>query len=197
MKDLVVAQDGLGAELDVTLARAASLRVRPKAPVKTAMRLHLVPHRWWPTLPAAALPQGEQSVAFSDLGGPFRKGLIVADGPAGSSALRLVGRYDLDISGEVTLADNPLPASRLDIPEAACLEAWHNPPTASERLFFTAMSPIAMFWPEAAGSNVPKAGTSNLTATTPLASAYGTGFAHGFAPHPFLPALIESPLGGA
>ncbi len=152
----------------MTLARPASLRVRLKAPVKTAMRLHLVPHRWWPALPTAVVPQGEQSVAFSDLGGPFRKGLIVAAGPAGPSTLRIVGRYDLDASGEVTLADNPVPASRLDIPEAACLEPWHNPPTASERLFFAAMSPIALFWPEAAGRNVLKAGVSNLGQPLPL-----------------------------
>ena len=91
------------------------------------------------------MPQGEKSVAFTDLGGPFRKGLIAASGPGESSPLRVVGRYDLDNSGETTLSADAVAASRLDIPEAACLEPWHDTPTAGERLFFAAMSPIALF----------------------------------------------------
>jgi hypothetical protein len=168
VKDLIVVQDGLGAQLDVTLVRPASLRVRLKAPVKAAMRLHLIPHRWWPALPAAVVPQGERSVAFSDLGGPFRKGLIAASGPAESSPPRIVGRYDLDRSDEVTLDADSAAASRLDLPEAACLEPWHDPPTASERLFFAAMSPIALFWRVAADSGPPGTKASDLTPPPPL-----------------------------
>jgi len=167
VKDLVVVQDGLGAQLDVVLMRPALLRVRLKAPVQAAMRLHLVPHRWWPTLPAAVVPQGEKSVEFADLGGPFRKGLIAASGPGESSPLRIVGRYDLDDSGEITLADVAVAATRLDIPEAACLEPWHDPPTASERLFFAAMSPIALFWRKAADNDPPRPKTSDLAPTPP------------------------------
>jgi len=168
VKDLVIVQDGLGAQLDVVIMRPASLRLRLKAPVQAAMRLHLVPHRWWPTLPAAVVPQGEKSVEFADLGAPFRKGLIASSGPGESSPLRIVGRYDLDESGEITLADDAVAATRLDIPEAACLEAWHDPPTASERLFFAAMSPIALFWRKAADNDPPRPKTSDLAPTPPL-----------------------------
>lgn len=119
VKDLVVVQDGLGAQLDVTLARPSALRVKvaagraPSLLVKGAgrsiprsargespARLHLIPHRWWPDLITAAIAEGRDSVEFQGLGGPLRKGLIAASGADRHAPLWVVGRYDLDESGE-------------------------------------------------------------------------------------------------
>jgi hypothetical protein len=176
IKDLVVVQDGLGAQLDVTLARPAVLRVkleparmpsvvmrgvdrviRDRARQPSPSRLHLIPHRWWPTLPTVALPQGEgskevktphsQEVEFRGLGGPLRKGLIAASGPEESSPLRIVGRYDLDQSAEVVITGIKTVTSQFDLPESAGIESWRFPMRASHRLFYAVMSPIALFWP--------------------------------------------------
>ncbi len=80
IKDLVVVQDGLGAQLDVTLARPAVLHVklvparmpslvmrgadrviRDRARQPSPRRLYLVPHRWWPTLPTAVVTQVDRA----------------------------------------------------------------------------------------------------------------------------------------
>ncbi len=147
IKDLIVVQDGLGAQLEVTLGRPAALRVRLETPAKAAMRVHLVPQRWWPTLMTAVVPQGGTSVEFSGLGGPFHKGLIAVSEPKDSSRLRVAGRYDLDRSAEVIISGAEEVASLLDLPEAAGLETWRVPMRASHRLFYAAMSPVALFWP--------------------------------------------------
>ena len=76
----MVIQDGLGAQLDVTLARPAVLRVKleparmPSLVVRGAdrvirdrlrqpspRRLCLIPERWWPTLPTDSLSRAESS----------------------------------------------------------------------------------------------------------------------------------------
>jgi hypothetical protein len=89
-------QDGLGAQLNVTLERPAILRVTlMPAPVRSVVmnahgrklsatrepapaRLYLIPHRWWPALATAVVPPGRSSVEFRGIGGPLRKGLIAA-----------------------------------------------------------------------------------------------------------------------
>ena len=198
IKDMVVVQDGLGAQLNVTLARPATLRVKVKAPRPPSLvrkgaerwyhrqaresaltRLVLIPHRWWPTLPTADLrarrasecvpdtrprrageriedprrnalagASGSYSYEFRNLGGPLRQGLIAAAGPDDASPLRVVGRYDLDQSPEAVITGSAIAASLLDLPEAAGIESWHRGPMrASQRLFYAAMSPIALFWP--------------------------------------------------
>ena len=49
IKDLIVVQDGLGAQLNVTLARPNVLRVELGwSFVMPVVRVHLIPHRWWP-----------------------------------------------------------------------------------------------------------------------------------------------------
>lgn len=146
-RDLIVVQDGLGAQLEVVLSRPGSLRVRLETPARTALRVHLVPQRWWPVLQTAVVPPGGTSAAFPGLGGPLQKGLVAISEPNASSRLRVAGRYDLDRSAEAVLSWDEESASRLDLPEAAGLEPWGEPMRTSHRLFFTAMSPVALFWP--------------------------------------------------
>ncbi len=146
VKDLVVVQDGLGAQLDVTLARPATLTVRLRGPVKEWTRVYLVPQRWWPGLESAKIPAGWRTAEFRRVGGPFRKGLIAATGWEESSPLRIVGRYDLARSAEVVLAGHEMPVTRHDLPEAAGIEPWRFEPSTEERLFYAAMSPVPLFW---------------------------------------------------
>ena len=148
IKDLVVVQDGLGAQLDVTLAKPAKLLVRFRTPVREATRLYLIPQRWWPVLESATVPATWRAAEFRQLGGPFRKGLIAMAGPDASSPLRIIGRYDLDRSTEVDLSGQETPITRQDLPEAAGIEPWRFEPSSEERLFYAAMSPVPLFWPE-------------------------------------------------
>lgn len=148
VKDLVVVQDGLGARLDVTLAKPARLLVRFRTPTETAMRLYLVPQRWWPGLETTTIPAAWRGAEFRHLGGPFRKGLIAREGRDASSPLRIIGRYDLDRSAEVELWGHELTVTRLDLPESAGIEPWRLEPSTEERAFYAAMSPIPLFWSE-------------------------------------------------
>jgi hypothetical protein len=149
VKDLVVVQDGLGAQLNVTLARPSKLLVRLKSAAHAATRLYLIPQRWWPSLETATVPPGWRTVEFSHVGGPFGKGLIATAGPEDASPLRIIGRYDLDRSAEVVLSGNEMPVLRYDLPEVAGLEPWRFEPSTQERLFYAAMSPVPLFWREA------------------------------------------------
>ena len=217
IKDLVVVQDGLGAQLNVTLERPAVLRVKIEAaPVRTVLmsgagrspgpskppapsRLHLIPQRWWPVLVTADVPQGQTSVKFQGLGGPLRKGLIAASGPDDSARLQVLGRYDLDESAEAVVTDAKTTVSQYDLPEAAGIEPWGFPTRISQRLFYAAMSPIALFWP-VIGDNQPPRWTEPSYTLSPIVlrlPAGGTGTVRGFAPHPFLPVLVESRSGGS
>ncbi len=200
IKDLIVVQDGLGARLDVTLARPAKLLVRLKTPAKTAMRLYLVPQRWWPSLETATVPPTWRATQFPRLGGPFRKGLIATAGPGDASPLKIIGRYDLDRSAEVALAGKEMPVLRYELPEAAGLEPWRFEPSTEERMFFAAMSPVALFWRKApfgwpSWLAIPSIVSSALPRLKSAKPA-GDGNARGFAPHPFLPVLLESRTAG-
>ncbi len=200
IKDLIVVQDGLGAQLDVTLARPAKLLVRLKAPATTAMRLYLVPQRWWPSLETATVPATWRATEFRHLGGPFRKGLIATAGPRDDSQLKIIGRYDLDRSAEVVISGNEMPVFRYELPEAAGLEPWRFEPSTEERLFYAAMSPIALFWREAPfgwPSWLPMPSfVSSAVSRLKSTKAAGDGIGRGFAPHPFLPVLVESRTAG-
>jgi hypothetical protein len=216
VKDLVVVQDGLGANLDVTLERPAALRIKfapvparsvvvstpgqkPKGKPPLPTRLYLVPHRWWPTLPAAGVTKGQSSLEFGGLGGPFRRGLIAASGPDESDQLRVVGRYDLGESAEAVITGAAMTASPSDLPEAAGIDPWSFPARASQRLFYAAMSPIAVFWP-AVGDDQPLRFVQSSYPFSPIVlelPSVGTGAVRGFAPHPLLPVLVESRSGGS
>ena len=209
-------QDGLGANLDVALERPAALRIKfapasvrsvvfstpglkPKANPPLPTRLYLVPHRWWPALPAAAVTKGQSSFEFGGLGGPFLRGLIAASGPDDSDQLRVVGRYDLGESAEAVITGVAMAASPSDLPEAAGIIPWSFPARASQRLFYAAMSPIAMFWP-AVGDDQPLRFVQSSYPFSPIVlelPSEGTGAVRGFAPHPFLPVLVESRSGGS
>ncbi len=189
IKDLIVVQDGLGAVLDVTLERPLTLRVRPNVGFDPRSRLRLVPSRWWPELPAADTDPTTGVAEFTDLGGPFRQGLIVA--ASGRDAWRVVGRYDLNDSEEAAIGPSP-PASILDLGEAARLEPWGDPTSPEFRSFYAAMSPIALLWGDPTGEAPFVAAMADFVAN---AREDGVGSARGFGPQPFLPLLIESRAG--
>ncbi len=140
-------------------------------------------------------PPGASTVQFRGLGGPFRKGLIAVSGSEGSSPLRVIARYDLDRSENIAVPRPGEPASRLDLAEAAGIEPWDDPPTAEQRLFYAAMSPIALFWRELADVRSFRSTLSGLLPALYKPGELGT--ARGFAPHPFLPVLVESRSDGA
>ncbi len=110
-------------------------------------RLHVIPHRWWPDLITAAIPEGGESVEFRGLGGPLRKGLIAASGadqraalgsrPVRSWRIKRDRDYPRGQGGRVTVR---LAGSRRN-------PALGGADAPSHRLFYAAMSPIAMFWP--------------------------------------------------
>ncbi len=115
-----------------------------------------------------------------------------------------MGRFDLDESAEVVINGKEAVASRLDLPEAAGIEAWHDTPTEAERMFYTAMSPIALFWPVGAAEKSSASHPLHLARTARLNSSAGksepalkTETARGFSPHPFLPVLLESRAGAS
>jgi len=192
VKDLIVVQDGLGALLNVTLARPAMLRARLGwSSVKPATHFHLIPHRWWPEIVTVSVPRGATSVEFRGLGGPFRKGLIATSGPEESSPLRVIGRYDLDRWENITVIRPGQPASRYDLPEAAGLEPGQEPLTSSVRLFYAAMSPVALFWVEDGDVGPLRVPLAEFIRSFGEPAMQGT--VRGFAPHPFLPVLVRSP----
>ena len=193
-KDLIVVQDGLGADLAVKLERPGVLRVGFDAPAKAPRVLTLVPHRWWPELPTAVIAKGEKSASFSGLGGPLRRGLIVASQDETDTTWRVVGRFDLDVSNESKLSRSAPPASIFDLPEAAGLGSWSGFSQPAERVFYAAISPIALLWPRAPGRLGFPESHGRLSgvriAETPAREA------RGFGPQAFLPVLADSPEGG-
>ena len=199
IKDLIVVQDGVGARVDVKLGKPVTLVVRFASPVAVSTQLYLIPHRWWPSLETATVPARWRATEFRGVGGPFRKGLIATSGPSGSAPLRVIARYDLDVSAEVGLRGSELRLTRLDLPEAVAFDPWRFEPSTEERLFFAVLSPVALFW-----RNAPLGWPSWLAMPPFLARATallkparpGNGVARGFAPHAFLPVLIESRTAG-
>ena len=193
IKDLIAVQDGLGAQLNVTLARPkrCTWSFGWSFVVPAARFPYLIPHRWWPEMMTVPVARGANSVEFPGLGGPFRKGLIAVSGPGKPAALRVIARYDLERHENIVLPRPGQPASRFDLPEAAGLEPPDEPFTSSVQQFYSAMSPIALFW-------VPDGDLGPLR--MPLAerirsvAAHGVhGTVRGFSPNAYLPVLIRSP----
>ncbi|MBX9719018.1 MAG: carboxypeptidase-like regulatory domain-containing protein, partial [Microbacteriaceae bacterium] len=194
-KDLIVVQDGLGARLDVTLEKPVALRVQLDSPAAESLRLHLIPHRWWPELITADAAAGETMATFEGLGGPFRKGLVAASCVDPSTPWRIVGRFDLDASNEAKVdLSETAPSTVIEVDAAAGLEPWSKTHTEAERLFWAALSPVAMFW-DVPATNQPY--VPFLARTGPHASALDTGSVRGFAARAFLPVLVESRSGAA
>jgi hypothetical protein len=130
IKDLIIVQDGLGARLDVTLARPVVLRAQLGwSSIVPMTRYHLIPHRWWPEIMTVSVARGTSAIEFRGLGGPFRKGLIAVSESGESRPLRVVARYDLDRSNIISLPRYGETASRYDLAEAGGLEPWDEPLT--------------------------------------------------------------------
>jgi hypothetical protein len=192
IKDLIVVQDGLGAQLDVTLGRPKVLRVQLGwSSIKPTARFHLIPHRWWPDIITVPVARGADSVEFRGLGGPFRKGLIAVSGAGESSPLRVIARYDLDRHENITLPRPGERASRFDIPEAGGLEPLSEPLTPTVRAFYAAMSPIALLWVPDVDIGPLRLPLDELAKSFASHSVHGA--VRGFSPQPFLPVLIKSP----
>jgi Carboxypeptidase regulatory-like domain len=191
IKDLIVVQDGLGAQLDVTLARPKVLRVRLGwSSIRPTPRFHLIPHRWWPDIITVPVARGADSVEFRGLGGPFRKGLIAVSAAGGLSPLRVIARYDLDRHENITLPRPGDRASRFDIPEAGGLEPLDQPLTPAVRLFYAALSPIALFWVPDVDIGPLRLPLDELVRS--IAAHARHGAVRGFSPNPLLPVLVRS-----
>ena len=82
-------------------------------------------------------------------------------------------------------------ASRLDLPEMAGVEPSREPLTSSVRLFYAAMSPVALFWvPE---GDIGPLGLPLVELVRLFAAHAEHGTIRGFAPNPFLPVLVRAP----
>jgi hypothetical protein len=193
IKDLVVVQDGLGAQLDVALSRPKVLRVELGwSFIVPVSRFYLIPHRWWPEMVTVPVARGASAVEFRGLGGPFRKGLIAVSGSGNESPLRVIARYDLDRSEKITLPRPGKAASRFDLPEAGGLEAADQPLTSAVCHFYAAMSPVALFWvPE---GDIGPLGLSLVQLLRSSAAQSTRGTVRGFSLNPFLPVIVRSPL---
>ena len=211
VKDMIVVQDGLGALLDVTLEKSRSLTVRLGPAMKRPATLHLIPHRWVLAFPTAPVGPGDSAVVFRGLGGPSRRALIAVSGPEPGSLLLCVGRYDLDRSGAVFVSGKPAPTTRGDLPEALGVAPSDKSDLATERAFYTALSPVVLLWADrnvhrvsflerprryASFSETPGTLSATLLKTAPKA-ALATDSARGFGPYAFLPVLLESRAGGS
>lgn len=126
IRNLISVQDGLGAVLDIELGSSLSLHVNCEGAVHARTMMRLVPQQWWFTLPAAVIERGGKRTEFFGLGGPVRKGLIVASDPDESSPWKVVGRFDLDKSSEATVTQKAFPATRADIPESSGFAPWSD-----------------------------------------------------------------------
>ncbi len=134
------------AQLNVTLAPPKRLHVELGwSFVVPSVRIHLIPHRWWPEMITLPLARGADSIEFRGVGGPFRKGLIAVSGPGQSAPLRVIARYDLERHENIVLPRPGQRASRFDLPEAGGLEPLEEPVTSCVQQFYAAMSPIALF----------------------------------------------------
>ena len=216
VKDLIVVQDGLGSVLDVTLDRPRTLRVHPIASsiansqpfampyyqyLETTLRprhvaatfawprLRLIPHRWWPELPIAEIEVVSGAAKFVNLGGPLKKGLIVAE--IEGEAWRVVGRYNLDEATEAVIGLSP-PASSFDVDEAAAFEPWNSLSNPTFRSFYSVLSPVALLWSDPSGDSEFNSAMSDFLAKVRPANM---GSMRGFGSQPFLPFIIESQEG--
>jgi hypothetical protein len=187
----IIVQDGMGARVDMTLDPPETLRIRIERVGRGEMRrVYLVPYRWWPDLFFHDVTDSD--VEISGLGGPFRQGLVLLTSSEKSTDWKIIGSYDLDRSHDVTLS-SVTETSVGTIPEAACLAPWRSNKLEADRLFFSMLSPIALFWPVADARRPERApsGTSSYDATS------SGGGLRGYARGAFLPILIESRDGRA
>jgi hypothetical protein len=161
------------------------------SPTVPAARCHLIPHRWWPEIRTLLLPRGASSVEYRGLGGPFGRGLIAVSGAGESAALRVVGRYDIDLSEEITLPRPGRAASRFDVAEAAGLEPLKEGLSSSARQFYAAISPIPLFW--VPDGEIGSVAFPLVQLVRSMAARGMHGTIRGFAPSPFLPVAISAP----
>lgn len=121
-------------------------------------------------------------MTFSELGGPFKRGLIVVSDDT-REVWRVVAEFDLDESSDVAVSISAGMGQRVfELDEMTCLEAWHGARTKGHQLFYGALSPTCLFWPDVRVADGTPAGTSTV---------------RGFGPNPFVPVLVERREGGA
>ncbi len=206
VQGLVLVQDGSGARVDFRLESPRTLRVRVADADDRPLRIHLVPHRWWPELMSRDVNGEEAEVEFSGVGGPFRTGLVLVSDLSSGSSWEPKGRFEVDRSDEITISctEEYTPSAR-DVPEAECVPAWQRETSEAGRRFFSLLTPVALFWQ--AGGSRPSAADLDLAHQIQAAgldlvahrpnSSRARGGLRGSGPSPFLPVLIESRDGPA
>ena len=102
--------------------------------------------------------------------------------------------YDLDRRESIVLTRPGERASRLDVPEAGGLEPWGEPLTPAVRLFYAAMSPIALFWVPDVDIGPLRLPLEELVRSFAAHAEHGA--VRGFSPSPFLPVLVRSRWSG-
>lgn len=194
VESLIVVQDGSGPRVDVELEATRTLRIALENVGARGRRIHLVPYRWWPEPLSRDVEGGASWVDFDGLGGPFRKGLILVSEPGKSSSWALAGTYDLDRASEVEVnLRHDFPASRVVVPELACLKTGDSKLSEASRHFFGVLTPVVLFWQ----ADVPPEPVPPPSVVTPHAPPAGIGGLRGYGPGAFLPVLIEARGGGA
>ena len=193
VQSLVLVQDGSGASLDINLTHPKTLRVVLQGFDKRPRRVYLVPYRWWPELLSRDFVGTEQELMFTEIGGPFAKGLIVVADLDGKSNWLPKFAYNLEQSDEaVVLADDDLAMSSLSVPETTSLLRWKTEISEAERLFFGLLTPVALFCnPE---SLLRKAANGQHGDSLTLEE---NRVLRGFGPNAYVPMLIESQSGDA
>jgi hypothetical protein len=191
VQSLILTLDGSGARIDFDLGAPKKLRVRLKDAKNRPQRIHLVPYRWWPELPAHEVAAGQTEVEFTGIGGPFNKGLVVVSDSSSRSRWEPKAAFDLNHSDDIAVScSTSYLVSSQDVPEAACVPAWRKGTSEATRLFFSMLTPVALFWPMDSSSEAAPAGKARQAGRE-------TSGLHGYGPSAFLPILIESRDGRA
>jgi hypothetical protein len=192
---MIVVQDGSGARIDFDLEAPRSLRLRLEDGDDRPRRVQLVPYRWWPELLSREVASGQTEVEFAGLGGPFCKGLIFVSDASDPANWELKAAFDLDRSEDVTLScAASYTASRADVSEAECLLSWRPEMSHPGRLFFSMLTPVALFWRTDFSSLL---GAFSDIMGRAQAGGAGSGGLRGYGASAFLPVLIESRDGHA
>jgi hypothetical protein len=188
VQSLILTLDGTGARFDFDLATPKELRVRLKDADDRPRRIYLVPYRWWPEIPSREVAARQRVVEFSGIGGPFQKGLVVVSDSSGRGRWEPKAAFDLSRSGDITVSGTNYIASSRDVPEAACVLPWRDGFSEATRLFFSMLSPVALFWQTDRPSEATTSGEAARVGGQ-------TGALHGYGANAFLPVLIESRVG--